>query len=143
VLVQTREFGQVDVEDKKFLRFVAPILGFGEHRRFALIEDERTEPFAWLQSLTAREVAFPVVDATQLNISYEELIGPHCREHLQAAPGAELRALVMVIIPEDVRRMRINLNAPILVNEALGLAAQFVIETPEDISEPCVAGSAG
>ena len=143
MLVQTREFGQVEVDDRKLLRFVAPILGFGEHRRFALIENERVEPFAWLQSLTAREVAFSVVDARQLNISYEEMIGPHCREHLQAAPGSQLRALVMVIIPEDVRRMRVSLNAPILVNEALGLAAQFVIETPrDDVPEACVASSA-
>ncbi len=139
MLVQTRDFGDVEVAEEKLLRLVAPILGFAEHLRFALIEMERLEPFACLQSLLDREVAFSVVDARQLNISYEKLIGPHCREHLQAEPGSDLRALVMVIIPEDIRQMRVSLNAPILVNEALGLAAQFVIDTPDAVPESCLA----
>ena len=62
--INTRVFGEIDIEDTKIICFPNGIVGFPELTDFALIHDEEKGPggIAWLQSMQETQFAMPVID---------------------------------------------------------------------------------
>ena len=61
--VQTKFFGEVELDDNKILEFPNGIIGFEDFKKFAIIydvEDDRETKISWLQSLEEPVLALPV-----------------------------------------------------------------------------------
>ncbi len=60
MLIQTRRFGPLEVDDGRILSFKDGLLGFPQHRRFALIQTSPDPVFFWMQSVDDPTLAFVV-----------------------------------------------------------------------------------
>ena len=77
MLVKTRFFGEVDIEDEKILTFDNGIMGFEDMKRWTLIYDieKGSEgPISWFQSLDMAELALPVINPYTVTAVYEPVV---------------------------------------------------------------------
>jgi flagellar assembly factor FliW len=117
--------GVVEVAKDKILCFVAPMLGFESHRKYALLPVPGAGPFFWLQSLEVPQLAFPVVRENELAIEYP--LSPEDLRRLAAMSRDEVACWVVVALPADGTPPRPNFRAPVIVNEKKQLAAQIIV----------------
>ena len=126
MIVQTRDFGVVEAPSEKVIRLTEPILGFEEQRVYLVLDQQRTQPIEWLQSVDDPSLVFPMIDAEAVGLDYSEDLARTDLSDLKARSSSDLRVLLIVVIPEDVSRTRANLRAPMILNESAGLGKQVV-----------------
>ena len=88
--INSRLFGEIDVEDDKVIDFKNGIIGFEEHHKYALIfdaEKESSKSIMWLQSMEEPELAFPVADPTHICSGYNPVVED---ELLESIGGIDL-----------------------------------------------------
>lgn len=128
VKINTRHFGELEVEDEKAIRFPNGIVGFPEANRFFLLNLPDIEPYQWLQCADNPELSFIVVPVLMLKPDYKL----HMTKADHKALGFERDEcpllLSIVVLPDNPINATVNLLAPIAINEEKQLAAQVVNE---------------
>jgi flagellar assembly factor FliW len=128
--IRTTRYGDmetVQISEDAVLAFPEGIPSFERHRRFALIEDTKLAPFSWLQSLHDPLVGFLVIEAGLLASDYEFDIADQDVELLGLNDPADARVLSILVVPENVRAMTANLQAPLIVNPVKRIAKQVIL----------------
>ena len=128
MVIQTTRFGQVQVQETEILSFSEGILGFGDLRRFVLLDDPNDEIFAWLQSCDDAAIAFPVLEPELFTETYKITLAKTDLESLKLNSPTGARLFCIVTIPEDPTLMTANLKAPIVVNAQEKIARQCVLQ---------------
>ena len=126
--LNTAKFGQIEVDERKIVRFASPILGFADHTEYALLEHPATSPIYWLQAVQCPDLAFPVIDPFLLVPEYDFEVSSSLLDELKAENVEDLCTLTVVVITRNMQDIRTNLRAPILYNPDTGLAKQIVLE---------------
>ena len=124
VTIEHRRIGAIDIDDARILHLDG-LPGFPNARSFALVEREDTQPFAWLASLDDLDLAFAVLDPSELLKDYAPHPSSNDLRAVDATHPSEVAWLVLVNVDAD--GVYVNLAAPILVNEAKLRAAQIVL----------------
>jgi flagellar assembly factor FliW len=128
--VRTTRFGEletIEVADEALLTFPEGLPGFEDHTRFALTEHERLEPFLWLQSLHDPLIGFLVVEPRTFVDDYAFDVNEADVELLRLSDDVQPRVLSVLVVPEDVRAMTANLQAPLVINDVDRLAKQVIL----------------
>ena len=60
--IQTSRFGELEVDERRLIRFEKGILGFPDQQRYALIQTGQDSGFYWLQAVDRADLAFVVCD---------------------------------------------------------------------------------
>ena len=132
--LNTRIFGEVDVEESKIINFVNGIIGFPELTQFALIHDEERgskSPIRWMQSLQESEFAMPVMDPLTVLTDYNPQVEDELLKPLGELSPDQMLVLVTLTVPSDITQMTVNLKAPIVINAAERKACQVIAEGDE------------
>lgn len=129
MVINTRIFGEVTISDDKMLYFPKGIVGFPDLKDFALIydvEDGNSDGIKWLQSVQEPSFAMPVIDPLTVCDSYN----PEVDDELLTTIGGVDNVLVLVTItvPSDIKKMSINLKAPIVINVDERKACQVILD---------------
>ena len=77
MLVNTKVFGEIDIDDSKIITFKDGIIGFPEMKHFSVIFDEEKKGEAklyWLQSIDDGQFALPVMNPTFIKDDYNPFI---------------------------------------------------------------------
>lgn len=129
--VDTRVFGEIDIEEEKILTFEDGIIGFPEMKRFALLFDEekgeKTE-ISWLQSLDEPIFAMPVMNPLVIRPDYNPTVEEELLKTLGNLEPDNMLVLVTVTVPEEIEKISINLKAPIVINADERKAAQVIVD---------------
>ena len=129
MVIQTRIFGEVTVDEAKMIHFPNGIVGFPELQDFALIHDAEQGNQAgirWMQSIQEPNFAMPVVDPLVADESYN----PEVEDEQLKVIGTEgdILVLVTITVPSDLSRMSVNLKAPMVINVDTKKAVQVILE---------------
>ncbi len=141
LIIDTRDMGTVNVAPDQVVNFVSPLFGFESYRDFAIIPIPKALPFHWLQCLEEKCLAFPLVNAEDLQAVYTADLVLRSGALLRRVATAQLEKLgadswdqvqcwVIVAVPPDGRPIRPNLAAPVVVNPKTRLAAQIIVQEP-------------
>lgn len=107
-VVQTHQFGTIEVGNEHIFHFADGIYGFEELREFVLISDEQSEPIKWLVSLTDPSIGFAVIDVFLVMPSYK--VNP-------AMLGEKPAILSIVTLSrKEGAGLSANLKAPIILD---------------------------
>lgn len=125
--VNTWIFGEVDIEDEKIINIPFGLVGMPDLQKFTLLYDKEKPVAAlwYLQSLDDPDIAFPVVDPLTIKDDYNPQINEADIELLEPLTNKNLLLLVTITVPEDITKMSVNLNAPILINTDTRKGAQI------------------
>lgn len=125
--IETLRFGTVEVDPKKLINFSDGIPGLEQYRKYALLQFEESYPIVWLQSLDENGICLPVLDTFNVLPDYIFDIDETDVKALDLKSPDELHVVSVVVIPDDIKGMTVNLAAPIIVNTVTGQAKQIVL----------------
>lgn len=130
MILETKLFGKVDIDENKALHFESGLIGFPQLKNFFLIRDEEkaSSLICWLQSVEERGMALPVMDPLKVMESYNPMIEDELLKPLGELTEDNLMALVTVTVPREIEKISINLQAPILINADTKQACQLILE---------------
>ena len=135
MLVKTRFFGEVDIEDEKILTFDNGIMGFQDMHRWTLIyhiETGSEGPISRLQSLDMAELALPVINPYTVTAVYEPVVEDELLKPLGEFKDEELVTLLTITIPsEDPSKTTANFRAPILINPVNRKGIQVIVNNED------------
>ncbi len=134
MLIKTRVFGEVEIDDEKIIVFEKGIVGFPDMKNFALVHDEEKGVQAgirYLQSVEEPEFAMPVMDPLQVVPDYNPEIEDELLNPIGNITSENLLVLVTVSVPKDITKISINLQAPIIINADERKAVQVIVEGGE------------
>ena len=135
MLVKTRFFGEVDIEDEKILTFDNGIMGFEDMKRWTLIYDIEKGfegPISWFQSLDMAELALPVINPYTVTAVYEPVVEDELLKPLGEFKDEELVTLLTITIPsEDPSKTTANFRAPILINPVNRKGIQVIVNNED------------
>jgi len=132
--INTRYFGQIDLEDSKVINFDGGLFGFEEYKKFALIfnnEAKERPSISWLQSVDEQALALPVMIPTIVKPDYNPVVEDEALETLGDWNEENISVLVTVTVPENLTDMTTNLKAPIIINTDTMKGVQTVVENPD------------
>ena len=134
--IQTRSFGEVNIEDERILEFPNGIIGFPDLKHFVLLHDsDRGENVGihWLQSIDEPGFAMPVMNPLIVEENYNPVIEDEILRPIGELTEEDTIVLVTVSVPKDLTKMTVNLRGPFVINAKERKGCQVIVEG-EDFS---------
>jgi len=131
MIIATKNFGEVLIDDAKILTFPSGIVGFPDLKKFALIHNsakDKVSSVHWLQSIDEPAFAMPVLDPLLVEEDYNPDVEYELLKPLGDLNPEEMLVLVTLTVPKDIKLMSVNLRAPIVVNSENRLACQIILD---------------
>ena len=130
--IETRDFGEVEIDESTIITVPDGIIGFEDTKRYTLLSPLGEDTFPmWLQAVDNAEPCFVVYDPWQIYPDYEFEIDDEMQTKLGVEGGDSLRLLAVAIVPDDYKKTTINLRCPIIINTHNNVAGQTVLEDYE------------
>lgn len=143
MMVNTKRFGTIEINDDQVITFIGPILGFTALKKYVFIStSEDRQPFEFLQSVEDENLTFIVTDPFVFFKDYEFQLDGHWTEALNVhRDEVQIMVIVTVRSPEDIT---CNLKAPIVINRTKRVAAQVILEEGNyPTKQPLLGGKKG
>ncbi len=134
MLVKTRYFGEIDVDDQKIITFDNGLIGFEYLKKFTLIynnESETSGNITWLQSLDEPLVAFPAISPFYVMADYNPVVEDEVLAKMGELTEDNTAIFLTLTVPSDITKMTTNLKAPIIINADTKKGCQVIAENPE------------
>ena len=133
----TRDFGELEIDEKTIITFPEGIIGFEQTKRYALLSPVGDGKYPmWLQSVESAEPCFVVYDPTLVCPDYRFEISDEEQELLNMDENTPHIMLAVAIVPDDYRKTTINLRCPIVLNLRDNVAAQVILTEHYDFKCP-------
>lgn len=134
MVIDTRYFGQIELGEEKIIHFENGLFGFEEYKDFTILFDSESEEkpfFSWLQCVTEKMLAFPVVNPQDVMEDYDPIVEDALLEPLGEIQPDDMVVLVMATIPKDYTKASVNLKAPLIINAGTRQGIQLVAENTD------------
>lgn len=125
MLVETSRFGGVEIDGDRVITFADGILGFPQHRRFALLQTGTDPVFFWLQSVDDPSLAFVVCDPLAFVPDYSVPVRREDVEELRLRDLSDSQ--VLVIVNKTDGHLTANLQGPLVVGAHSLIGRQMVL----------------
>lgn len=132
--VQTKFFGEVDIEDEKIIDFPSGIIGFENFNKFTIIYDidnESQTRISWLQSVEEPALALPVIDPLAIVPEYIPMIEDELLAPLGNPADEDLLFLLVMTVPADMTKVTANMKAPVIINAEQKKGVQLIVENAD------------
>jgi flagellar assembly factor FliW len=126
--VQTSRFGGIEVEETRVIHFPEGLLGFPEHKEFALLEDKPGSPFFWLQSMDSPDLAFVLTNPFFFKKDYLQDLSADERRPFVGEKGEEMVLFTLVSVPlGHPEQASTNLLGPLVIDAGSRKGRQVVL----------------
>lgn len=131
--LETRLFGNIEIDGSKIINFKDGMIGFEELKQFMIIHDSEKEnaKILWLQSLDEGQIAFPVIDPLLICKDYNPVVEDELFKSIGEIVNDELLVLTTITVPSDLEKMTTNLKAPIVINPVTMKGCQIIVDNEE------------
>jgi len=130
MILNTKNFGEVEVSEQDILNFEYGIPGFENMTKFVILgkTDDDDSPFFWLQSIDNGNLAFVIMNPRDLVPDYEAEIDLYTAGILGITDANDALIYSIVTVPEDITKISINLKAPVIINAKNNKGYQVILE---------------
>lgn len=129
MVINTRDFGQIEIDESDILRFPEGLYGFEDVHEYVLLEpDEGHSPILYMQAVHSEYPSFIVVDPYFIDEQYDPQVPQDILQALKADSRDMLRFLAIAVIPQNIRDMTVNMKSPIVINISNKLAMQVILD---------------
>jgi flagellar assembly factor FliW len=125
MLIETTRFGQLEVDGSRIIQFKDGLLGFPNHRKFALIQTSPEPVFFWLQSVEDAALAFVVCDPVEFVADYRSRFAQDDLSGLEMHDITDSQ--VLVIVNKADGHVTANLLGPLVIGATSLCGRQFVL----------------
>ncbi|SFR58967.1 flagellar assembly protein FliW [Anaeromicropila populeti] len=141
MLINTKCFGEIDLEENKIIHFADGLMGFEDYKKFTIlydIEDEKKSAISWLQCIEEPGLALPVINPLHVREDYNPTIEDELLKPLGDVTSENIVVLLVVTVPNDVKKTTANLKAPIIINSDTRQGCQIIVENQDYSVRYCI-----
>ena len=125
--LNTKNFGEIEIEDEKVIIFEEGIPGFEMLKQFIFIDSE-DNVFNYLQSIENTEVCFIIADPYQFVKDYAPIINESYFQKLGGGENEDFALFSVVCIKSCIEESTINLAGPLLIHSEHKKGVQVITE---------------
>ncbi|NLP13365.1 MAG: flagellar assembly protein FliW [Clostridium sp.] len=130
MLLKTKHFDEIEIEEDKIINFKDGIPGFEEVKKYIVLYDgDEASPFRWLQAVDDGQLAFAVADPFMIVNDYDIEIPQEAVDVLEIQSPEHVMILSILVVPEDLSKISMNLKAPVIINTKNKRGMQVVLDT--------------
>jgi len=129
VEIETRQFGNITIDEDKIIKVPKGIPGFPGMERYILLDHEAIRPFLSLQSVEDGGLAFYLMDPFLFKSDYKVDVEPYITE-MKWEEGDRDKIFIYVILnvaDNDPKKITANLIGPLLINIKKNQAVQMLV----------------
>jgi flagellar assembly factor FliW len=126
MIVQTKAYGAIDIDERQLVRFPAGLLGFEKFTDYVLL-DARQKPFFYLQSVALPELAFVLIDPFLFRPDYSLDVDDEVLGEIDVKNPNEVLVFAVVTVPPDGSAVTANLMGPLIINKTNRKGMQTVL----------------
>lgn len=142
--IETRDFGEINIDEQNILKFQQPIYGFEHLSHFVLLGDDEMGPnIAWLQSTEDSGICFILFNPIIVDKDYAAKVTAEVSHKLNEMGMHKVDYWVIAVVPEAFQNTVVNLKSPVLIDMDSKLAAQIILESDYPISAPLISNVKG
>jgi flagellar assembly factor FliW len=130
MIIETKFFGQMEIVEDSIFTFENGIPGFADHKRFVFVNEDGTV-FTYMQSLEYPNTCFVLTDPFAIVKDYDIELKDDTVIELGIENVEDVLLYVILTIPEDIKKMTANMNAPILLNKRNKKGKQELIDNDQ------------
>jgi len=127
MLIETRDFGHIEIQEDDIVHFPGGLYGFEDSKRFALLDTGSSAGVMHLQCVDAPNPRFIVLDPFAIVEDYAPEVPEDALKKLRANSVEDLSLLVIAVIPEDLNASTVNLKSPVAINFKEHLGMQVIL----------------
>lgn len=134
MLIQTKHFGQIDLDEEKIIHFDNGIMGFEDYKKFTILynNEKRDKPvISWLQSVDHADLALPVINPLFVREDYNPCVEDELLDAIGELTEENLVIFLTLTVPADITKMTSNLRAPIIINADTRRGCQIIVENQD------------
>lgn len=134
MLIRTKYFGEVELDEEKVLTFEKGILGFESFTKYTILydlEEGSDTKISWFQSLDEPALALPVINPLLVKEDYNPIVEDEVLKSLGEFQDENLVILLTLTVPSDLSKMATNLKAPLVINSSTRKGCQVVVENSD------------
>ena len=129
--ISTLRFGDIEIDESKLVYFKDGLPGLEDNKQFAVLQFSESYPVNWMQSVEDGAICLPVIDSFAAVPEYTFNISDNDVTELELNSPKDLYVLSVVVIPEELEGMTMNLAAPVVINIETGQAKQIILNGGE------------
>ncbi|RDY20872.1 flagellar assembly protein FliW [Criibacterium bergeronii] len=123
--ISTRYHGEMDIEESNILTLDEGMLGFEDLKRYIIIVEE--DIFLQYLQCIDENIAFAIMDPFFVKPDYSFEIPDNVMKKLGITSEQDIVIRTTVVIPDDIEKIRTNLQAPIIFNRANNKGMQIIL----------------
>ena len=134
MLIETENFGNIDIDENKIYTFENGLPGFERLIKFVIVEKVASDSnsiFRWLQSTEDPKTAFVMMDVYKIIPDYNPLVYDDDLDSLGEISDDSLIIYNIVVIPKIVSKMSVNLKAPVVINLLTNKGMQMITKNED------------
>jgi flagellar assembly factor FliW len=128
VRVSSTRLGDLEIDSNTVLTFPEGLVGFGDARRFAVVDTHDSGVYYWLQSLDDPQLAFLSVTPWAFFPDYEPVLPETDRAALELTDPADAALFCLLTVDRDTEQITANLLGPLVVNTKNRTGRQIVLD---------------
>lgn len=130
MLLKTKHFNEIEIDESKIINFKDGIPGFEEVKKYiVLYTGDESSPFRWLQGVDDGQLAFAVADPFMIVRDYDIELPEEIVNSLEIERLEDVMVLSIVVVPEDISEISMNLKGPVIINTKNNRGMQVVLDT--------------
>lgn len=127
--INSRQFGEVKIDEQKIVEMPLGIPGFRDKKRYVVLQKEETIPFFLFQCVDDPNLSFVVLDPVQIFPDYTIEKDDLKKVVSWDLEKDEISCFVIVTIPDgNPEGMTANMMAPLVINNRVKQGLQYIIE---------------
>lgn len=128
--IETRLFGNIEIDVNKIINFQDGIIGYENLKQFMIIHDSENEhsKILWLQSLDEGSIAFPVIDPLVVKPDYNPTVEDELFKSIGEIVNNDILVLTTLTVPNDITKLTTNLRAPVIINPVTMKGCQIIVD---------------
>ena len=128
MVIKSKFFGEIVIDDKDFITFEEGIPGFADLHRFAVINDSNNEYISYLQSIEEENVCFIIMPPIFVDKDYDIEISDSTVKKLGIEKPEDVKLYAILTVPGTFKDTTANLKAPIVVNSKNNKGIQEILD---------------
>ena len=129
MLLNTKHFGEIEIDEDKTITFQDGLLGFEGIKQYTIIlNTDKDIPFHWLQAVDEPSLAFVITNPFQFKEEYAFDIQDKVIEQLEIQEQEDVAIFSIAVVPEKLENITINLRAPLVINVEKRKGRQLVLD---------------
>jgi flagellar assembly factor FliW len=133
MLIKTRCFGEINLDENKIVTFESGLMGFEQYKKFTIlynVEDEKSK-ISWLQSVDEPSLALPIITPGIVKEDYNPTVEDEVLKPLGELTEDNLVVFLILTVPSDIKKTTANLKAPIIINADTRKGCQIIVENSD------------